>query len=341
MTDIAVAEPETDDTMPPAPDGAATPEAAPAPPAEPEVESEDNRTAREKVLDHFADCDDPDQSVAQIIQGTGLSRNTCEQAIFRAVQSEQLQRVSQGVYRLALPKPPSPPKPEPPSRNGHTNEEWIARIVAWQANPASWNIEEDGPPPNDPNHRIPLDVVGRFKDRQAREAKKREKREGAAAKQEAADAELRDKLIAVTGGNYTPGPALDDVSPVRAMLELVPVDHILFALRCKIDKRAFPGNPPLTSWRDPKFLRAVADSYCSGVVIPSMVKAWGEAGKAPATKTHQSLPPADQMPDDIDNLRSHHDLEHAPPGPHSLPKPPAASAAPGVTGKPVETPDAY
>jgi hypothetical protein len=62
-----------------------------------------------------------------------------------------------------------------------SDEEWIARIEAWQVNPACWNIEEDGPPPNDPNHRIPLDVVGRFKDRQAREAKEREKREGAAA----------------------------------------------------------------------------------------------------------------------------------------------------------------
>ena len=115
-----------------------TPEAAAASAPEAEAETDDNRTAREKVLDHFADCDDPDQSVAQIIAGTGLSRNTCEQAIFRAVQSEQLQRVSQGVYRLAPPKPPSPPKPLPPSRNGHTNDEWIARILAWQAAP--WNI---------------------------------------------------------------------------------------------------------------------------------------------------------------------------------------------------------
>jgi hypothetical protein len=91
------------------------------------------------VLDHLTDSEG-EQTVAQIIQGTGLSRNTCEQAIFRAVQSEQLQRVSQGVYRLAPPKPPAPTKPEPPSRNGHANDEWIARIEAMQANPASWNI---------------------------------------------------------------------------------------------------------------------------------------------------------------------------------------------------------
>jgi hypothetical protein len=176
-----------------------------------------------------------------------------------------------------------------------------------------------------------LDVVGRFKDRQAREAKEREKREGAAAKQTAADRELRNQLLAACRGNFTPGPGLDDMAPVRAILELVPVDYILYAIRQKVDKRCFPGNPPLASWRDPKFLRAVADNYCGGVVIPSMVAAWEAAGKAPATKAHGSSPPAGHTPDDIDNLRSHHDSEHAPPGPHSLPNP-------SMTGKAVERP---
>jgi hypothetical protein len=254
--------------------------AAPAPETEPEVESEDNRTAREKVLDHFADCDDPDQSVAQIIQGTGLSRNTCEQAIFRAVQSEQLQRVSQGVYRLAPPKPPSPPKPEPPSRNGHTNDEWIARIEAWQANPATWN-EEDGPPPNDPNHRIPLDVVGRFKDRQAREAK-----EAAASKQEAADAALRDQqeaedfklldaLLTACNGNYSRTAALADPRPIHVILASgVPVEDIITTIRCKVDRRSYPKNQTIGSWSEPWFLKAVAEQYARWVLVPRLVEKW-------------------------------------------------------------------
>ena len=313
MTDIAVAEPETDDTMPPAPEAVAAPEAAPAP--EVEAETDDTRSAREKVLDHFADSEG-DQSVAQIIAGTGLNRNSCEQAIFRAVQSEQLVRVAQGTYRLA------PPKPLAPSRNGHTNEEWIARIEAWQANPASWNVERDGPPPNDPNHRIPLDVVGRFKDRQAREAKEREKREAAAAKQEAADAALRDQLLAATGGNFTPGPGLDDLAPIKMALELIPLDSILSSIRMKTDRRIYPPNEPATSWRERRLLQKIAEDYCQFVVVPVMVKAWSEAGKGPATKT-QSSPPAGYMTDDnIEIDRSHHDSEHAPPGPHSLPKPP-------------------
>ena len=221
MTDTAATEAPAEPVAPAQPEATA----APAPETGPEVESEDNRTAREKALDHFGDCDDPDQSVAQIIAGTGLSRNTCEQAIFRAVQSEQLQRVSQGVYRLA------PPKPLAPSRNGHSNDEWIALIEAWQADPTTWNIEEDGPPPNDPSHRIPLDVVGRFKDRQAREAKEREKHEAAAAKQAAGDVELRNQLIAACNGNFKPGPGIEDIAPIKAAMELVPLDLILSVIR--------------------------------------------------------------------------------------------------------------
>src|SRR5260370_23418155 len=257
----------------------AAPPKPPAPPAEPEgePEREDNRTARQRVLDHLTDSEGP-QTVTEIIQGTGLSRNTCEQAIFRAVQSEQIERVSQGVYRLA------PPKPLPPSRNGHSNEEWVARIEAWQANPASWNIEEDGPPPNDPNHRIPLDVVGRFKDRQAREAKEREKREAAAAKQEAADAALRDQLLASTGGNFTPGPGLDDLAPIKMALELVPLGYILSAIRHKTDRKCYPKNEPATSWGEVRFLKGIAEDYCQYLIVPSLVDAWGKAAAKAAKK---------------------------------------------------------
>jgi len=277
VTDTAAAE------VPAEPVPPAEAAAAPAPPAEP-AETEDNRTAREKVLDHFADCDDPDQSVAQIIAGTGLSRNTCEQAIFRAVQSEQLQRESQGVYRLA------PPKPLAPSRNGHSNDEWIALIEAWQVNPASWNIEEDGAPPNDPSHRIPLDVVGRFKARQAREAKEREKRE-------AADVELRNQLIAACNGNFTPGPGIEDIAPIKAAMELVPLDLILSVIRWKVCKLCCPANPTLTSWRDPCILRAIAKEFCDSIIIPKSVDAWSAAGTAPGKPVQRAEPsPAAKSP---------------------------------------------
>jgi hypothetical protein len=279
VTDTAAAEAPAESVPPEAP-------AAPAPEVESKVESEDNRTAREKVLDHFADCDDPDQSVAQIIQGTGLSRNTCEQAIFRAAQSEQLQRVSQGVYRLAPPKPPSPPKPEPPSPNGHTNDEWIARILAWQADPVSWKIEVDGPPPNNPYHRIPQDVVGQFKDRQKREREKAAKQdaEAAAARQAAADRQLRDQLLAAANGNFQPNsPDLDDMTCIREVLKTVPLDRVLMVIRQKVDRRSFPGNPRLVSWSEPAFLKAVAENFCRALMIPGLIKEWSVAGKSPGS----------------------------------------------------------
>jgi hypothetical protein len=274
VTDTAAAE---------APAESVPPEAAAAPAPEAELETEVKKSAREKVLDHLTDSEGP-QTVPEIIQGTGLIRNTAEQAIFRAVQSGQIKRTAPGVYKLAAPKPSRPPSPEPFPSSPAGHEEWIARIEAWRVNPASWDIEENGPPPNDPNHRIPLDVVGRFKDRQARETKEREKREAAAARQAAADAELCDKLLSVTGGNFMSGAnvhGLDDMSPVRAMLQIVPIEHVLIGLKRSVDRRIEPRAAPIDTWRDERFLRAVARSYALNVLVPSMIAAWEAAGKAP------------------------------------------------------------
>jgi hypothetical protein len=206
-----------------------------------------------------------------------LNRNACEQAIFRAKKAEQIIWVAPGVYALA------PPKPPPRSLRGHTDDEWIARIKAWQANPASWKIEEDGPPPNNPNHRIPQDVVGQFKDRQKREREKAAKQdaEAAAARQAAADRQLRDQLLAATGGNYTPGPALDDVAPIKMALEIVPLDDVLSAIRGKSDRKLYPRNEPASSWRDPRLLKAIAEHYCRFTLVPSIVHAWSAVGTVP------------------------------------------------------------
>jgi hypothetical protein len=98
----------------------------------------------------------------------------------------------------------------------------------------------------------------------------------------AADAELRAKLLATCNGNYLAGSGLDDMSPVNAILEFVPVDYVLYAIRQKVDKRCFPGNPPLASWRDPKFLRAVADNFCGAVVIQDWSRSGARLGTLPA-----------------------------------------------------------
>jgi hypothetical protein len=37
----------------------------------------------------------------------------------------------------------------------------------------------------------------------------------------------------------------------------------------------------VASWRDPVFLRAVADNFCRGLVIPALLKEWSAAGNTP------------------------------------------------------------
>jgi hypothetical protein len=282
---------------------------------------------RQAILDHFLDSDSPEQSMSQIKAGLpNVLPGTIEACVRRELLAERLLRTRPGVYKLAPAKSPEQPKPAPQPPPTPTDEAtWFAALDGWINDPETWDRERFGPRPDEPGRRIPAGVVAKGVDRNRKRQERRREAEAAGAKRAAADAELRAKLLATCNGNYLPGAGLDDMAPIKAILELVPVDYILYAIRQKVDKRCFPGNPPLTSWSDPKFLRAVADNYCGGVVIPSMVAAWEAAGKAPATKTHQSLPPVRHMPDDID--RSHHDSEHAPPGPHSLPKPPAASAA--------------
>ncbi len=222
------------------------------------------------MRDHLTDTDG-EQTVAQIIAGTGLNRNACEQAIHRAVHAEQIERTAPGTYKLAPPKPPSPPKPEPPPSllDGLSFEEWMGHMEAWDANPASWDRESLGPWPGEPGNRVPWKINKAF-------ARRLEKRRA----QAAADAELRDKLIAACG-NLTPGPGLDDVVPIKLALEIVPLDCILSAIRGKTDSKLYPKNEPATSWREPRLLKAIAETYCRSLLIPGMVQTGGAAGTAP------------------------------------------------------------
>jgi hypothetical protein len=174
----------------------------------------------------------------------------------------------------------------------------------------------------------------RSADRLRKRQERRREADEAAAKRTAADAELRDKLIAATGGNIVRSSAIDDVAPIKLALQVVPLERILSAIRCKTDRKLYPKNEPATSWREQRLLREIAESYCRAVVIPSMLDAWSKAtAKAPATKA-PSLPPAGTMPDHIDELRRRHDDEHAPPGPHNLSQPDAAPPAPDMSQKP-------
>jgi len=110
----------------------------------------------------------------------------------------------------------------------------------------------------------------------------------AAAKQAAADRELRDKLLACCNGNFTLGPALDDLSPIKLILEVVPLDHIMFAIRQKVDRRCYPANPTLTSWRDPRLLKAVEERV---VLAPDRILPQTASSGGRRDRMYDKLPP--------------------------------------------------
>jgi hypothetical protein len=321
-TDQGVAAPTE---LPAAVEAASTSAAPAADRAMPEIEYPVG-PVRQAVLDHFLDSDSPEQSMAQIKAGLStVLPGTVEAAVRREWEQGRLLRVSPGVYRLAPPKPAEPakpaPQPDPPAvrSDGMTDQDWLAALEAWVVDHASWDVEKLGPRPNEPGNRIPPDIRMRFTDRLRKRQERQRDREVADAKRAAADRELRDKLITATAGNIIRGPAIDDVSPIRAALDLVPIERILSAIRAKTDKKLFPGNEPATSWREQRLLKEIAESYFRSIIQPRLVAAWSAAGKTPAPKT-QSLPlaVADMPVGDID--RSHHDNPSAPPGPHDLRK---------------------
>jgi hypothetical protein len=322
----ALAEP-----VPPAAEAVAEVEAAPplaevpAERAMPEIEYPIG-PLRQAVLDALADADEP-LSVSRIIaeMPVGTSRGSAESAIKREYDAGRIERVAPGVYRLAPTKPsePKPPPPEPVRSDGISDDQWLTWLGDWRAG-GKWDAP--GNPPGHPGCAVPPSVIAKHNERVRKRLERQREREAAQARQSAADRELRDRLIAATGGNIIRGPGIEDVSPIRAALELVPIDRIVCAIRSKTDKKMYPGNEPATSWREERLLREIAECYFRSIIQPHLVAAWAAAGKTPAP-TAQSSPPADGMPDDIDELRSRHDQENVPAGPHVMSQ---LAAAPDV-----------
>jgi len=328
---------------------AASPEAAPAPEVETPVSVEIDAAPasaeapaeralpfdvehlgllRRSVLDHLADTEGP-QSVAQILAAmpAGTTRGSGESAIRREWEADRIERVGAGLYVLGKPKPPKQAKPAPqPSPTEEST--WLARLDAWATDPSSWDVEAFGPPPDQSNN-IPADIKARFNDRVRKRAERRREAEAAATARTAADAELRAKLLAATGGNFQPGPALDDVAPIRLAMELVPIDRILSSVRNKTDRRMYPANEPATSWREQRLLLEIAESYCRTEIVPRLVDAWSKASAKFRPEyfsglTHEGSPPqtsligdselsaAGDMPDDIVDRSQHDSRQHRP-----------------------------
>jgi hypothetical protein len=240
---------------------------------------------RRAVLDHLPDSVDAGpQSVADILAAlpAGTTRGTAETAIKREFDAGRIERVAPGTYVLAKPpEPPKPPPTEPLRRDGHTDGEWLAALEAYLVDPKSWDEKTFGPSPDAPFHRVPRDIAVRFIDRLRKRKEREREREAAAARQAEPDRQLRDKLIAGCYGNFVPGPGLDNVAPIRAILQDVPLEHVLIGLMRTVDRRLDPQMAPIASWRDERFLREVAREALLEGLLPQLVATWAAAGTAP------------------------------------------------------------
>jgi hypothetical protein len=297
--------------VPPVPELA--PDAAAPEAAEPVVAAEKVDPAagplRRAIIDHLVDTAEAGpQSVAMILAAMppGTSRNTLESALRRSLQAGEIERTGPGLYVIGKPKPPGPAKPAPSPEPAPvravaemTDQDWLDALEAWLVDSSSWDVALLGPPPTELTNRIPPAVKLKFGDRLRKRAERKADREQALARQAEADAKLRDQLLAACNGNCGPGLAEDDLAPVKKALELVPLDQVLFTIRSKVDKRTFPGNPALTSWSDPAFLKVVAERFCKALVVPGMVKEWSAAGTAQgkAVDASNASPPTPTAPE--------------------------------------------
>jgi hypothetical protein len=256
---------------------------------------------RRALLEHMIDSIEAGpQSVAQIIAAlpVGTAKGTAEASILREFKAGRILRVGAGLYALAPPKPPAPPEPprpgalklaavvagfswpsDPEALAGKSEDEWFAALAAWHADPTTW--VDLGPQPDHAENRVPFDVMLRWKDRIRKRLERVREADAEAARRAAADAELRDQLIAVCQGNIIHSRRLDDVAPIRAALETVPLDTVLEAIRQATDRKLHPGNQPATSWRDERLLKAIAVHFARFTIAPAMAASWAAAGTAP------------------------------------------------------------
>jgi hypothetical protein len=294
-----------------------------ATPGPPEAgESDAPRSARELVLGELLDADGA-LTVQQIVDATKVDRNSVDQALHRLVEAGDALRVERGLYVKAPPKPKAPEPPRVLASDGRPVEDWLKDLWGWYANPASWDVEKLGPPPRDPKRRVPALVMAAFHRQLAErvvaaEQAQAEKAAQAAEKAEAAppkaaatadDVELFRKLLTAANGNVAPHDVIKDLRPIRAMLASgVDLDDVLHTLSGNVDRRSFPKNPTLASWREEWFLRAVAELHAKHLV-PALVEKWSKA--APGEPLQRARPSA---------------AVFAPPAPETAP---AASPAPG------------
>jgi hypothetical protein len=287
---------------PEAPAAAAPPWPEAAVSTEPEApESEDKRTAREKLIDALTDSKEAgEQSVAQLLAATGLERGLLESTISRAVARGLVLRTGPGHYVIA---PPPLPKPKAPSERPKLTSD-IHPIVQWREWLDTWfathKWEGPGAAPGSPDFVAPVDVLLACNLRDAPEkerdaAEEKATTEKVAAAQAIGDAKLLEKLLAAVNGNFVPGARICDLTPVRVMLANgADLEDLLATLESRVDRRAAPDARPLTSWSDHWLLRAVACTCLQRTHVLRIVDSWlgkMESGTADASRASAAVEP--------------------------------------------------
>jgi hypothetical protein len=170
---------------------------------------------------------------------------------------------------------PAIPEEAQRASDGRTLGEWLQWLRSWdQGDP--WC--GPGEAPDQDGSLVPLDVLIQWR------AEKNVR-----AEQLAHDLALLERLLEATGGNIVKSDALADIRPIHLMLASeIPLDRIISVIKCKHDRRCFPGNPPLTSWSD--LFKPVAEDHARFVLARRMVERWQGRLVSPSAKTRNAPP---------------------------------------------------
>jgi hypothetical protein len=251
-----------------APEGA-EPEAAAS--VEPDAGESKGKSARTRLLEDLADCAERGpMSVSELLAATQLPRSLLEVTISRACARGLILRTSPGHYVLAPPPPPET-KPPPQQRllHGESVDAWIAAVEAHRATGA-WDAERFGPPPDAPRNRVPFEILVLV----GKGIEQREQAEAAAR----ADYALMNRLIEAAGGNILNDS--DEIGVVREIIAIVPIEMVFKVLKQFAPRTGQVPPKALLNWRDPRFLKAVADEVAVSMMIPAMLKRWSAAPEA-------------------------------------------------------------
>jgi hypothetical protein len=245
---------------------------------------------RQRILDEFLDADRAELSMSELkALLADVLPGTVEACVRREWQQGRLLRISPGHYALA-PAQPAKPAPPPEPEQVHS-EQWFAWLDEWKVE-GEW--KGPGAPPGQDGCEVPADIVAKFVDRVRKRLERQRDRESALAKQAEADAALRARLIEACHGNIVLGPGIEDVSCIRAAMDLVDLDTILFAIRGKVDL-CLPTPPPVKQWNETRLLEAIAKLYCRHLAR-RLVAVWSQAAQKSASASEPS-PAVEVLPE--------------------------------------------